>query len=234
MKINLPNQITLARLGLAIVFFALLSCFDARQLDQQRWLLSLCFWLFLVAAVTDILDGLLARMMQSVTSFGRILDPVVDKVMVCGAFVLFASHHFWDGNKNITGVAPWMAVVILSRELLVSAVRSHSEASGEKFGALWAGKLKMFIQSATVCVVLGQLAWNLGALEPLRIVCVWATVIITALSALSYIHRARSFLLTRAALVGGGHDAPPARNEIPVGTSDRAGSPAKTDQGGPV
>lgn len=204
MRINLPNQLTLARLVLAIVFFALLSCFDARQLEQQRWLLQVCFWLFLAAAVTDFLDGLLARMMGSVTSFGRVLDPVVDKVMVCGAFVLFAGHNFWGAPGNITGVAPWMAVVILSRELLVSAVRSDSEARGEEFGAIWIGKLKMFIQVVTVCVVLGQLAWNLGWLEPLRIVCVWVAVIVTAASALSYVHRARAFLLTKSALAGGG------------------------------
>lgn len=199
---NTPNQITLGRLGLAIVLLAMLSCFDARQLDQQRWLLHVCFWVFLLAAVTDVLDGLLARLMRSVTSFGRILDPVVDKVIVCGAFVLFASRHFWDGHQNITGVQPWMVVVILTRELLVSAVRSHAEARGQEFGASWVGKLKMFIQSATVCVILAQLAWNLESWTPLRIAAVWLTVIITVLSAISYVRRARTFLLSGAALTG--------------------------------
>jgi len=202
MRINLPNQITLARLGLAIVFVALLSCFDAGQLDHQRWLLNVCFWVFLVAALTDVLDGLLARMMRSVTSFGRIADPVVDKVMVCGAFVLFASHHFWDGTQNITGVQPWMVVVILARELLVSAVRSHAEAQGQAFGASWAGKLKMFIQSVTVCIVLAQLAWAIEAAAPVRIVFVWLTVIVTALSAFTYVHSAHAFLLSSTALGG--------------------------------
>lgn len=204
MRINLPNQITLGRLGLAIVFFALLSCFDAGRIDDLRWLLHVSFWVFLVAALTDIVDGLLARMMRSVTSFGRILDPVVDKVMVCGAFILFGSRQFWDSqaNVNITDVQPWMVIVIISRELLVSAMRSHAEGEGQEFGASWVGKLKMFVQSVTVCVVLGQLAWNLGALQPLRTVCVWVTVIVTALSAASYLHRARAFLLTTAALGG--------------------------------
>jgi CDP-diacylglycerol---glycerol-3-phosphate 3-phosphatidyltransferase len=209
MRMNIPNQITLARLGLAIVFVALLSWFDARELAQQRWLLVIGFWGFLAAALTDILDGLLARMMKSVTSFGRILDPVVDKVMVCGAFVLFASRHFWDGTQNIADVAPWMVVVILFREFLVSAVRAHAEAHGQEFGASWVGKVKMFIQSATICVILGQLAWNLTALAPLRTGCVWLTVVVTVLSALTYVHRARSFLLTSAALGAAEPDAPP-------------------------
>lgn len=202
MRINIPNQITLGRLGLAIIFVALLSCFDARKLVEFRWLLVAAFWVFLVAALTDILDGLVARMLHSVTTFGRILDPVVDKVMVCSAFVLFASYPFWDGHVNITGVEPWMVVVILTREFLVSAIRAHSEAEGREFGASWAGKLKMFIQSATVCVVLGQLAWQLDSLAPVRIACVWLTVVVTALSAVSYARRARAFLLTSAALGG--------------------------------
>ena len=209
MRINLPNQITLSRLGLAVVFVALLSCFDAGKLADLRWLLVAAFWVFLVGALTDILDGLVARMTRSVTTFGRILDPVVDKVMVCAAFVLFASHQFWDGHVNITGVEPWMVVVILTREFLVSAIRAHSESEGREFGASWVGKLKMFVQSATVCVVLGQLAWRLDSLAPLRIACIWLTVVITAVSAVSYAHRARSFLLTSAALGGSTPPTPP-------------------------
>jgi CDP-diacylglycerol--glycerol-3-phosphate 3-phosphatidyltransferase len=217
MRINIPNQITLARLVLAVVFFVLLSWFQADDIAHLRWLLHVSFWVCLVAALTDIIDGVLARMMRSVTSFGRILDPVVDKVMVCGAFVLFASHHFWDHNlhANITDVRPWMAVVIITRELLVSAVRSHAEGAGQAFGALWVGKVKMFIQSVTVCFILAQLAWQLDALAPLRLGLVWLTVIVTALSAISYVHRARIFLLTDAALGGTAADksaaeAPPA------------------------
>jgi len=204
MKINLPNQITLGRLLLAILFFVLLSWFDAGKLNSQRWLLQLCFWIFLIAALTDIIDGLLARMLESVTSFGRILDPVVDKVMVCGAFVLFASHRFWDETRhvNVSGVQPWMVIVIVGRELLVSVVRSHAEGEGQAFAAVLIGKLKMFIQSATVCVILGQLAWKLDALEPVRSAAIWLTVIVTGLSAIAYVHRARSYLLTTKALGG--------------------------------
>lgn len=200
MRMNIPNQITVGRLGLAVIFVALLSCFDAAQIDKQRWLLHVAFWVFLVAAITDIVDGLWARLTHSVTTFGRVLDPVVDKVIVCGAFVLFASAHFWDDHTNITGVQAWMVVLILTRELLVSAIRSHAESHGQEFGASWVGKLKMFVQSATVCVILGQLAWDLGGLEPLRIGMVWLTVVVTAASAVSYVHRARAFLLSSAAL----------------------------------
>lgn len=206
MKINIPNQITLGRLVLAIVFVALLSFFDANRLEQQRWLLNICFWVFLVAALADILDGLLARMLESVTTFGRVLDPVVDKVLVCGAFVLFASPHFCNAEGNITGVRAWMVVVIIGRELLVSAVRSHAESSGREFAAVWSGKLKMFIQSATVCLILAESAWNWTAATPFRIALVWLTVVVTAGSVVFYIHRARKFLLTETALAGAPRD----------------------------
>jgi CDP-diacylglycerol--glycerol-3-phosphate 3-phosphatidyltransferase len=197
MAINVPTQVTLGRLALAVLFIALLSWFNPMRLEEQRWLLQVCFWLFLVAAVSDVLDGLLARMMRSVTSLGRMLDPVADKVMICGAFVLFASHHFWDGSRNLTDVRPWMVVVILTRELIVSVARSHSEGAGRTFGASWAGKLKMFVQSATVCVILGQLAWNVAGAEPIRTACVWLTVVVTALSALTYLRELRALVAAK-------------------------------------
>jgi CDP-diacylglycerol--glycerol-3-phosphate 3-phosphatidyltransferase len=208
MKINLPNQITLARLGLALVFFGFLSWFQAEDLESSRWMLTVCFWVFLVAALTDVLDGFLARMMKQVTSFGRIVDPVVDKVMICGAFIFFASQHFWEGGRNISGVAPWMVIVVLLRELLVSAIRSHSEGLGQDFAATWSGKLKMFVQSATVCIVLGQLAWfherRPDELAWIRVGSIWLMLAVTTLSMVMYVRRAYSFLLSGAALGAAG------------------------------
>lgn len=214
-RINLPNQITLGRLGLAVVFVALLSFFDAAKLNEQRWLLQVCFWVFLIAVLSDIVDGLLARMTKSVTSFGRIVDPVVDKVIVAGAFILFASPRFWNGHENISGVAAWMVVVIITRELLVSAVRSHVESVGQEFGASWVGKLKMFIQSVTVCLILGQHAWQLDSLDPVRRGAVLVTVLVTAASAVSYVHRARAFLLSGAALGAKGAAPEPTSDATP-------------------
>lgn len=209
MKINIPNQVTLARLILAIGFFALLSLYDAS--NNPRWILVVGFWVFLVAALADILDGMLARMMKQVTTFGRVVDPVVDKVMICGAFLYFASGHFWNGQRQITDVQAWMVIVILIRELIVSAIRAHAESEGQDFGASWVGKAKMFVQSVTVLVILGQLGWNIEEAAPLRTAMVWITVIVTAASIVSYIRRAHAFLLSSEALGGTAPDnaAPP-------------------------
>lgn len=199
-RINLPNQITLARLAMAIVFFALLTLYSTANPSRQ-WLLGASFWLFLVAAVTDIVDGWIARSTGQVTSFGRVVDPVVDKVMVCGAFVFFASSHFvTPAGVNVTGVEAWMATLILLRELLVSAIRSFSESHGVDFAANWVGKWKSFFQFATICVILGVLAWYPRELAALRVACIWVTIVVTGLSIFAYVRRAKAFLLTRGAL----------------------------------
>lgn len=198
MKINVPNQITIARLILAVIFFVLLSLFSAEGYPGNGWLLKVCFWVFLVAAATDFLDGLLARMLKQVTIFGRVVDPVVDKVLVCGAFIYFASDHFVAGGKNVSFVAPWMATVIIGRELFVSALRAHSEAEGRDFSAVWIGKLKMVVQSTAVCLVLGYLAWFPG-LAPVAKFSVWLTVVITIVSMITYGRRAWTFLRSSAA-----------------------------------
>jgi len=200
MRVNLPNQITIARLLLAVVFLALLSQY--RHADAGAgWILPAAFWVFVVAALTDILDGWLARTLEQVTSFGRVVDPVVDKVMICGAFVFFCSANFYDAQAGrvVTGVAPWMAVVVLLRELVVSAIRAFSEAQGAHFAALWMGKVKMFVQSLTVGVVLAVQAWFHDLLW-VQALFVWATVIVTSLSVLAYLHRVQTGLFSAAAM----------------------------------
>lgn len=199
MALNLPNQITIARLGITLVLFVLLSLFQAEGYPASSWWLKVCFWLFLVAALMDVLDGLLARWLNATTPFGRIADPVVDKVMIGGAFLLFAGPNFIrpDG-ESLTSVYPLMVIVILLREFLVSAIRAYGESRGYDFGANWAGKLKMVIQSATVCLILGQLGWQLEALQQAKIGAVWLTVVVTLLSIFAYIRKARHLLLMEA------------------------------------
>lgn len=201
--INIPNQITLLRLILAAVFFAVLSI-GAPVTADRAWVLAIAFVLFVVAAITDFLDGYLARKWGQVTAFGRVVDPVVDKVLVCGAFVYFASPIFVDPqtNQNVSGVAPWMAVLILMRELLISAIRSFSEAQGAGFGANWVGKVKTALQMITIGVVLGVLAWWPNEGRRLITLSVWATVLITAYSLVAYVYRARDLVLSPEALGG--------------------------------
>jgi CDP-diacylglycerol--glycerol-3-phosphate 3-phosphatidyltransferase len=199
-SLSIPNQITLGRLLLAMIFFGVLSFYVVGDAERD-WVLDVAFWLFLAASLGDWLDGYLARKLKQITVFGRVVDPVVDKMMVCGAFIFFSSTVFVDSQgENVTGVAPWMAVVVLLRELFVSAIRAFSESQGIDFAASWIGKIKMTVQAATVCIVLGVLAWYEESLQWLRVTAVWATVIVTALSIITYMQRAYGVLFSPAAM----------------------------------
>ncbi len=198
---NLPNHITLARLILAVLFFILISRFNIR--DPDPGILDICLTLFIVACLTDWLDGYLARRNNEVTALGRVLDPFVDKVLVCGAFVFFAGAGFVDSaGRNVTAVAPWMVVVIVGRELLVTGLRGFSEAQGRPFAADVFGKIKTITQMVTASVIMLCVAhappdetrsFFAGAGE----VLLWLTIATTSYSGLNYLYKARAVLLDR-------------------------------------
>lgn len=194
--LNLPNQITIARLGLAIVFFVLLSQYS--QVSPHPALLDVAAAIFIVAAATDFVDGYLARKRRQVTALGRVLDPLVDKILVCGAFILFAGRPFVDSaGRNVTEVQAWMVVVIVGRELLVTGLRGFNESIGRSFGASVYGKMKMWMQSIAAPAILLIVAHEevMGAAaEPTKKVLVWLTVAATALSMMVYLFRSRHIL----------------------------------------
>lgn len=194
---NLPNQITLARLLMSIVFFVVLAQFDMAAASPKPWLLDVGAVLFVVAALSDILDGYLARKHNQVTSFGRVLDPFVDKILILGAYIFLAGDGFVDNQGCvISDVVPWMVVVILGRELLVTSLRGATEATGRAFGANVHGKVKMFLQSVTVVWVLLTVAHpaRLAFFAQLRPWVVHLTVLVTVLSAFSYLRAGKSVL----------------------------------------
>ncbi len=199
---NLPNQITIARLILAVLFFILISRFDVRNPDPG--ILDVCLTLFIVACLTDWLDGYLARRTNQVTALGRVLDPFVDKVLVCGAFVFFAGAGFVDSaGRNVTAVAPWMVVVIVGRELLVTGLRGFAEAQGRPFGADVLGKIKTITQMITASVIMLCVAHDppgetRSLLAGASAVLLWLTIVITSCSGLNYLYKARKMLLDRS------------------------------------
>jgi CDP-diacylglycerol--glycerol-3-phosphate 3-phosphatidyltransferase len=196
-RINLPNQITLARLVMAIVFFVCLAQVDARQAVPNVLLLDVCAGLFAVAAITDAIDGYLARKQNQITSFGRMFDPFVDKILVIGAYIFLAGDGFLDpAGRRLSDVAGWMVVVILGRELLVTCLRGATEASGQDFSANLHGKAKMVLQSVTVVWVLLTVAHPkaFSWLVTLRPFMVYLTVLVTVLSGFPYLRMARGVL----------------------------------------
>jgi CDP-diacylglycerol---glycerol-3-phosphate 3-phosphatidyltransferase len=176
---NVPNQITAVRLVLSIVVFVLIAY-------EQYMAAMICF---IVAASTDWIDGWWARKYNQVTQLGRILDPFVDKIIICGTFIFLAA----EAHRG-SGIAPWMAVVVMGRELLVTALRGYVEQSGGDFSANMAGKWKMVFQC--VAVVASLLALHFGAdkipdwLEWTLLISVWLAVLSTIYSGSIYVFAA--------------------------------------------
>ena len=201
---HVPNALTAGRVLLAAVFFGLLGFYQYKGRGSPD-LLNIAFGVYVVALVTDFLDGYLARKWKVEGAFGRVVDPFVDKVLVIGTFIFFAGKNFIVPDpekmyvvKTITGVAPWMVVVILARELLVTSFRGLSESSGQNFGAAFSGKLKMGFQSGTILAILVYVNY-LTQLQDLhyekyarwvRDFGIWGTMVITVASGLMYIQKA--------------------------------------------
>jgi phosphatidylglycerophosphate synthase len=207
-----PNSLTILRLVLAAAFFALLTPWKAgdrllaetpHSAANPNWWLLAAAALFVLGTITDALDGALARRWNVVTAFGRVMDPFADKVLVVGAFIFLAGPSFHFGEEvrgrslsdyQVSGVEPWMVVVCLARELLVTSIRAVLEGRGVAFPAGWSGKAKMILQSAAIPIILGILA--LTDARPattgryLIDSLVWLTMIVTVVSGIPYVMRA--------------------------------------------
>lgn len=203
----LPNLLTLSRLPIALAIFFLLSLVNLSELSASR-LLDVSMGLFVVALLTDVFDGLLARRLGVCTQSGRMIDALVDKILICGTFVFFMSEGFviFAGDSqaatNVSGVEPWMVAVIFVRELVVTGLRTSTERQGREFASTIFGKAKMTMQSISILYIMFFLArgWYADPMATiLRDILLWTTVAFTALSALAYVGRARS--LRRVAAV---------------------------------
>jgi CDP-diacylglycerol--glycerol-3-phosphate 3-phosphatidyltransferase len=204
---NIPNTLTILRLVIAAGFFLTISLSilrgEGHEASRQLWG-NIAVGLFIIAAATDALDGHLARKWGVVSDFGRIMDPFCDKVLVLGTFAYLASPRFAEIDVHdqvsgmTTGIWAWMVVVIISRELLVTAIRGVLESKGIAFGADWWGKSKMILQSITapycLFVAVNPGVYALDFFTGLQGFLIWATVIVTAVSAIPYVIRGRALL----------------------------------------
>ncbi len=187
---NIPNILTTARVVLAVILFILMpwKCY------------GICTVLFLLAAATDFLDGWWARKFNLVSVFGRIMDPFADKLLVCGAFVyLSAIPELTNPGPNTHGPAwlllgPWMTVVILGRELLITSLRAVVERQGGDFSAKWIGKWKMGLQCVAIPACLLWLISPQAWLFWTMLLSLWGTVLITVYSGVDYVFKAARML----------------------------------------
>jgi CDP-diacylglycerol--glycerol-3-phosphate 3-phosphatidyltransferase len=139
---NAPNQLTLARVVMTFVFVIVLM-FDIPYAK------TMALFLFAVASITDLYDGILARRYNIITNFGTLMDPVADKILICSAFVAFVGLHI---------IPAWMAIVIIAREFVITGLRLLAASKGQILAAGWGGKNKTVSQVVAASVVLTGLA----------------------------------------------------------------------------
>jgi CDP-diacylglycerol--glycerol-3-phosphate 3-phosphatidyltransferase len=188
-----PNIITLSRLVLSIVLFILIDAGGCWRTAAV---------VFSIAACTDFVDGYIARKYGLVTVLGRILDPFVDKIIICGAFVFLQK---WPAS----GVTAWITFIVLAREMFITSLRTFLEQRGQDFSATWSGKVKMILQCVAVPACLLSLSPEfLGWISPtvtagvflaFRNVCLAAAVLATVYSGVEYSWRAARMLTARPA-----------------------------------
>jgi CDP-diacylglycerol--glycerol-3-phosphate 3-phosphatidyltransferase len=206
--VNLPNYITLSRIfSVPILIWLLSSNFFTSQHGQKELAASA---LFLLASITDGVDGYLARRRGQVTTMGMLLDPLADKLLIAAAFISLVQF-----NPRI--VPAWVAVLIIGREFLVSGLRSIAASEGFTIQASDLGKLKMVVQIVSVAAAILDHRWPIVtagsfvlSFDLIAHIAIWFMVVVSIVSAVDYFvafwskidrqvvkRRRRSFVLSR-------------------------------------
>ena len=175
---NLPNSLTFGRILLVPILVTVLF---TKVDDKEWWGLAL----FLLAALTDVLDGYFARRWGRVTRLGQVLDPAADKILIASAYISLV-----ELNPAITPA--WMVATILAREFAVGALRGVAAAEGLIVPAGWSGKIKTAVQVVSVSLLI--VYTQLGELRHLAPFSLWVAVVVTVFSGVEYFVRYRRLL----------------------------------------
>jgi CDP-diacylglycerol--glycerol-3-phosphate 3-phosphatidyltransferase len=189
---NLPNRLTLGRLVLTVFFVIFLS-------TSTHWGDTLALLLFIIASVTDWLDGYLARRLNQITNFGRLMDPLADKILVAAALVCLI-----PSRLHHVGIPAWAVIIIISREFLITGLRQLAAGEGVILPADQLGKHKTAWQLITILFFLILLAagdcfgddsrWLLYLATHLGPVLIGITIVLTIYSGLAYLWKNRRLL----------------------------------------
>ena len=174
---NTPNKLTIARV-IMIPFFVAFLMYDIAG-SAGKWI---ALAIFIIASLTDTLDGYLARRDNLVTNFGKFMDPLADKLLVCSALICFTS----------LGTLPaWITIVIIAREFIISGFRLIAAENGIVIAANYWGKFKTVSQMIMIILLLIDLG---GVFDILEQVFIWLSVALTIISLITYIWQNKSVL----------------------------------------
>lgn len=174
---NLPNKLTVLRVIMVpfFVFFMLTGVGGA----ANKWIALI---IFCVASLTDMLDGKIARARNLVTNFGKFMDPLADKLLVCSALIALV-----DLNK----IAAWVVIIIIAREFIISGFRLIAAENGVVIAANYWGKFKTVSQMIMIILLLIDLG---GVFDILEQIFIWLSLALTVISLITYIWQNRSVL----------------------------------------
>ena len=165
---NLPNKLTMFRVIL-IPFFVLFMLVDITTVD--KWI---ALAIFIIASLTDLLDGKIARKYNLVTNFGKFMDPLADKLLVCSALICLV---------ELTKIPAWMVIIIIAREFIISGFRLIAADNGVVIAASYWGKFKTTFQMVMICLLIADIA----AASIITNVIVWIALVLTVISLVDYL-----------------------------------------------
>lgn len=165
---NLPNKLTMFRVIL-IPFFVLFMLVDITSAD--KWI---ALAIFIVASLTDLLDGKIARKYNLVTNFGKFMDPLADKLLVCSALICLV---------ELEKLPAWMVIIIIAREFIISGFRLIASDNGVVIAASYWGKFKTTFQMVMICLLIA----DIETIRAITNVIVWAALILTVVSLIDYL-----------------------------------------------
>ena len=177
---NLPNKLTLIRVALIPLFvFFMLSDIGG---EYNKWI---ALAIFIVASLTDMLDGMIARKYNLVTNFGKFMDPLADKLLVCSALICFT---------GLNALPSWMVIIIISREFIISGFRLVASDNGVVIAASYWGKFKTVFQIIMICLIIASIE-NVFFVY-LTTIVTWIALILTVVSLIDYIYKNRDVIRT--------------------------------------
>ena len=174
---NLPNKLTVLRVVL-IPFFVVFMLVDILGAND-KWI---ALAIFIVASLTDLLDGKIARKYNLVTNFGKFMDPLADKMLVCSALICLTA---------LDKLPAWITIVIICRDFVISGFRLVAADNGVVIAASYWGKYKTTFQMIMVCLLIADLA----PLALVTTIVTWIAVILTIVSLVDYLVKNRSVLV---------------------------------------
>ena len=168
---NLPNKLTILRIILVPVFVAVMltNCFG----DNSRWV---ALAIFIIASLTDLLDGKIARKYNLVTNFGKFMDPLADKMLVCSALICLV---------DLGRIPSWMVIVIVARDFVISGFRLVAAESGKVIAANYWGKFKTASQMVMICLLIADIQY--GFFPLLSEIFKWIALVLTVISLIIYL-----------------------------------------------